>query len=174
MTTEEDVRQVLCKPVSVTGEIVNTLGIYVGQAGRPKMDVLYFMPRHSCNSNREFLKSLYPTYLEKLEDIEGKGVCCYLYKVEKIYRDIPSSKGLAAMGEQVDPHHLAAYETWIKLNKDDFINEIQVDVYILSPLCKFPLPKFTPGQNNANLSFYTLEEILSCGQELPVKVEKIQ
>jgi hypothetical protein len=165
--------QILCKPVSVMGDIVNTLGIYVCQAGNPSSDSLYFMPRYSLNQNKEFLQNLYPTYFQENNEITGKGICCFLYKVEKIYRGISTTEYLNNAELKANPHHLVAYQAWCNLNRIGEENRSPTeDIYILSPICKFPQPKFTPGQNNSYSSYYTLEEILTCGQELPTKGEK--
>lgn len=165
-----EVKQVLCKPVgNVSGDVVNTLSLYVSKAGNPAREVLYFMPRYSLKQNREFLENLYPVYCKEHELEEGKGFCCHLYKVEKVYRGVstanPNNEELKG-----NLHHWAAYQTWGELYPED--RDLEEDVYILSPVCKFSQPKFTVGQHNVNLSYYTLKEILTCGSELPAKGEE--
>lgn len=109
---------VVSKPVGITYEKVQVLGIYCWPHGENEKRAAFFLPRLSFNTNTDYLEKLYPG-ISAENDLKGKGIFTSLWKIEKFY-----SKVSILHPEEVlsnDFATLSAFKAWVET--DSNLNE---------------------------------------------------
>ena len=153
---------VVSKPVGITYEKVQILGIYCWPHGENEKRAAFFLPRLSFNTNTEYLKKLYPS-ISKDKDLKGKGIFTSLWKIEKFYNKVSILHPEEVLSN--DFVTLSAFKAWVEtdpnLNEKKQKNEEEfLQVYALTDEARFAKYKCTEVQNSAATAYYSLKEIL--------------
>lgn len=153
---------VVSKPVGITYEKVQILGIYCWPHGENEKRAAFFLPRLSFNTNIDYLEKLYPG-ISKEKDLKGKGIFTSLWKIEKFYSKVSILNPEEVLSN--DFATLSAFKAWVEtdsnLNEKKQKNEDEfLQVYALTDEARFAKYKFTEVQNSAAVAYYSLKEIL--------------
>lgn len=152
---------IVSKPVGLTYERVQTLGIYCWQYENDDRTAAYFLPRLSFNTNKDYIKSLYPSFTEN--DLQGKGIFTSIWRIKKFYNKVS-----VLHPEQVlasDFQTLSAFRAWVQANESlreicDKNEEHFQQVYVLENESRFAQLKYTKQQNPTGKTYYSWSDIL--------------
>ena len=145
---------IVSKPVGVTYERVQTLGIYCFQAEKKERNAAYFLPRLSWNKNIDYLKSIYSD-IENESNLQGKGIYASVWNIERHYDNI-SLKNADKRLEH-DMHTLSAFKAWVKADSN-LSEDTELQIYVLASERVFPKYKFTELQNTSATIYYNWDE----------------
>lgn len=109
---------VVSKPVGVTFEKVQVLGIYCWQYEKNEKRAAFFLPRLSFNTNTEYLEKFYSD-ISKKNNLKGKGIFTSLWKIEKFYNKVSILHPEEVLSN--DFVTLSAFKAWVET--DPNLNE---------------------------------------------------
>lgn len=172
MTNKNEIVDIVSKPVGITYERVQTLGIYCWQEGKKEKLPPFFLSRLSFNSNKDYLESLYPGISNKTE-LQGKGIFTSVWRIAKYYEKVSIINPENTLSS--DKGALSAFKAWVqsdeelRKNRDDG-KEVFLQMYVLEDEARFANYKYTTVQNSAATIYYDWSEILE-KQEVEGKVQ---
>lgn len=152
---------IVSKPVGITYERVQTLGIYCWQYEKNERAAAYFMPRLSFNSNKDYIKSLYTSLDEN--KLQGKGIYTSIWRIKKFYNKVSITEPEKVLAS--DFQALSAFKAWVQTfdelrNKRDSDNEDFLQMYVLENEMRFAKYKYTKTQNPSGTVNYNWSQIL--------------
>ena len=150
-------KDIISKPVSVSYELVQSLGIYCWQYEKSQQNALYFLPRLSFEQNKNYLKQIYPKICSSEHKLSGKGIYISIWKIARVYNKVSVKEPEKILSN--DPHTLSAFKAWCSESKIDENEEQQI--YVLTEEKKFVQYKYTKVQNSPATIYYDWNEILS-------------
>ena len=153
---------IISKPVGVSYELVQTLGIYCWQNDEKVKNAGFFLPRLSYNKNKEYITALYPD-LEKNTNLQGRGIYTSIWRIRNYYNSLSLENAERILCRDIAT--LSAFKTWIELypkfeSENSLSEQNLLQMYVLEEEKRFAQFKYTATQNPIGTIYYDWKEIL--------------
>lgn len=164
-------KDIVSKPVGMSYEFVQTLGIYCWQSDEKERNAGFFLPRLSYNKNKEYITALYPD-LEQNTDLQGRGIYTSIWRIGNYYNSLSLENAERILCRDIAT--LAAFKAWMELvpnskSEKPLTEHTLMQMYVLEEEKRFAQFKYTATKNSFGTIYYDWKEILVREREIKGK-----
>ena len=159
---EASFADIVSKPVGVSYEHVQTLGIYCWTDSEKERNAAFFLPRLSYNKNKEYITALYPD-LEQNKDLQGRGIYTSIWRIGNYYKGISLENAERVLYRDIAA--LTAFKAWMEFVRKSEAENVLTEqslkqMYVLEEEKRFVKYKYTATQNPSGTIYYDWKDIL--------------